>query len=99
MQRVAGLRQQLLASDEVEAVVRVPAVGSAASRAHDSLGPQAPEVVGDEALAPAEQRAELVYVPVAVGQLGHQAPADGMSGEAEKARRSAHASRQYIKLV
>ena len=57
MQRHAGARQQLAAARQIEHVVGVATVGGAATRRDKTTVAQLAQVVGDQALAPARQRA------------------------------------------
>ena len=80
--------QQLAAAREIEAVVGVAAVGRAAAHADTSPPSRSwREVVGDQALRPADERAELAHPPIAARQLAEHAPAQRMAGERQEARR------------
>jgi hypothetical protein len=74
MQRGAGARQQLSAARQIEDVVAVAAVGGAATHRNQATVAQLAQVVGDQALAPARQLAQLAHAPIAARQLAQQPP-------------------------
>ena len=61
--------EQLTAARELEYVVGVAAVGEAAPGRDESALAQLAQVVGDQALWPAGQRAQLADPPIASRQL------------------------------
>lgn len=83
----AGVGEELAARPQVQAVVGVPAVGRAASGAHQAAVAQPAEVVGGQALSLPEQRRQLAHLPVAAGQLAQQPPPHGVSGQAQETGR------------
>ena len=74
VQRHAGARQQLAAARQIEDVVGVAAVGGAAAHRDKTTVAQLAQVVGDQALAPARQLAQLADPPIAARQLAQQPP-------------------------
>jgi hypothetical protein len=107
VQRHAGARQQLAAARQLEDVVRVASVGRAAMHRDQTAVAQLAQVVGDQALAPAGQRAQLADAPVAARQLAQQPPTQWVPGQPEERRRRTlaisrcgdHTSEDYIKRV
>ena len=87
MQRSAGARQQLAAAREIEDVVGVATVRRAAAHRDDTPVSQLAQVVRDEALAAARERAQLPHAPIAACQLAHQPPPQRMPREPQKPRR------------
>ena len=87
MQRAAGRRQQLPAARQVEAVVGVAPIGRAAPHRHQPLGPQPPQVVGDQALRSSDQGAQLAHLSIAAPELAQQPPAQRVPGQPHEARR------------
>jgi hypothetical protein len=85
VQRLAGRREQRATAREVEAVVRLAAVGRAAPRRDEAVGSQARQVVGDEALRSADEPGELADLAVAARQLGEEPPAQRVTREAQEA--------------
>ena len=87
MQRRAGARQQLAAARQIEHVVGVAAVGGAAARRDQAAVAQLAQVVGDQALAPARQLAQLAHAPIAARQLAQQPPAQRVPRQPQEPRR------------
>src|SRR6516164_9776884 len=83
MQRAAGTLQQRAAPREIDRVVAVAPVGGAATRAHELAGAELAEVIGDEALALADQLRELTNRAVAADELTEQVPPDRVRNERE----------------
>ncbi len=106
VQRRAGARQQLAAARQVEDVVGVAAVGGAAPHRDKATVAQLAQVVGDQALAPARQRAQLADAPIAARQLAQQPPPQRVPRQPQEPRRRALAvfrrgdtRGEYIKSV
>ena len=69
VQRHAGARNQLAAAGQIEDVVLVAAVGCAAAHRDKPTLTQPAQVIGDEALPPAGEAAQLTDPPIAARQL------------------------------
>ena len=103
----AGAGQQLAAAREVERVVGVAAVGRAAARRHEAAVAELAQVVRDQVLRLADQRASARHPAVAAGQLAQQPPAQRVSGQLQETRRRAlaigyrsrHRHQQYIESI
>ena len=87
VQRDAGAREQLAAAREIEHVVGVAAVGGAATQRDQPTVAQPAQVVGDQALAPARQLAQLAHAAIAARQLAQQPPPQRVPRELQKPRR------------
>ena len=72
---------------EIHRVVGVPAIGRAAPRGYQAAIPQLAQVVRDQVLRLADQAGQLVHHAVAPGQLGQEAPTQGMPGQLQELRR------------
>ncbi len=82
-----ALGQQLAAARQIEDVVGVAAVGRAAAHRDETAVAQLAQVIRDEALAPARQRAQLADAPIAARQLAQQAPPQRVPRQPQKRRR------------
>ena len=87
MQRGPGADEQRTAARQLEDVVRVAAVGDAATGRDQAAVAQLAQVVGDEALALIGERAQLADPPVAARQLAQQPPTQRVAGQPQKPRR------------
>jgi hypothetical protein len=89
VQRHAGAHQQLAAAGEIQYVVRVTAVGGAATHRDQATVAQLAQVIGDQALAPVRQVAQLADAPVAARQLAQQPPPQRVPRQPQEPRRGA----------
>jgi hypothetical protein len=76
-----------VAARQIKDVVGVAAVGGAATRRHKATVAQLAQVIGDQALVPARQFAELADPTIAARQLAQQLPPQRMRRQPHKTRR------------
>src|SRR5918995_6055 len=82
-----GWLPALAALRQLEDVVAVAPVGRAATHRDETAVAQLAQVVGDEALAPARERAQLADPPVAAPQLAQQPPPQRVPRQPQEPRR------------
>ena len=84
MERPAGGRELAAEPHQIDGVVGVAAIGVAAPRGDQAAVPQLAQVVRDQVLGLADQAGQLVHRAVAPGELGQEAPTQGMPGQLQE---------------